>query len=114
MCNELDAISSGSVDWNRVSFSGETRFALSNTGGKMHKQALLGLLRAEKGSIWWGAVSWFVFRVMFSRRKYSLLMKNGSFCLSFVLSFYKSYDIHKKHLTMEINTDAANMQKSNK
>ena len=42
------------VDWNRVSFSGETRFALSNAGGKTHKQALLGLLRAGKGSIWWG------------------------------------------------------------
>ena len=42
------------VDWNRVSFSGETRFALSNAGGKMHKQVLLGLLRAGKGSIWWG------------------------------------------------------------
>ena len=42
------------VDWNRVSFSGETRFALSNAGGKMHKQALLGLLRVGKGSIWWG------------------------------------------------------------
>ena len=41
------------VDWNRVSFSGETRFALSNAGGKTHKQALLGLLRAEKGSILW-------------------------------------------------------------
>ena len=45
-------------DWNRVSFSGETRLALSNAGGKTHKQALLGLLRAGKGSIWWGAVSW--------------------------------------------------------
>ena len=43
------------VNWNRVSFSGETRFALSNAGGKMHKQALLGLLRAGKGSIWWGS-----------------------------------------------------------
>ena len=42
------------VDWNRVSFSGETRFALSNAGGKTHKQALLGLLHAGKGSIWWG------------------------------------------------------------
>ena len=42
------------VGWNRVSFSGETRFALSNAGGKTHKQALLGLLRAGKGSIWWG------------------------------------------------------------
>ena len=42
------------VDWNRVSISGETRFALSNAGGKPHKQALLGLLRAGKGSIWWG------------------------------------------------------------
>ena len=45
------------IDWNRVSFSGETRllnetrFALSNAGGKTHKQALLGLLRAGKGSI---------------------------------------------------------------
>ena len=34
------------VNWNRVSFS---------AGGKMHKQALLGLLRAGKGSIWWGS-----------------------------------------------------------
>ena len=42
------------VDWNRVSFSGQIRFALSNAGGKTHKQALLGLLRAGKGSIWWG------------------------------------------------------------
>ena len=42
------------VDWNRVSFSGETRFALSYAGGKTHKQALLGLLRAGNGSIWWG------------------------------------------------------------
>ena len=42
------------VDWNRVSFSGETRFALSNADSKTHKQALLGLLRAGKGSIWWG------------------------------------------------------------
>ena len=39
------------VDWNRVSFSGETRFAFSNAGGKTHKQALLGLLRAGNGSI---------------------------------------------------------------
>ena len=39
------------VDWNRVSFSGETRFALSNAGGKTHKHALLGLLQAGKGSI---------------------------------------------------------------
>ena len=31
------------VDWNRVSFSGEIRFALSNASGKMHKQALLEL-----------------------------------------------------------------------
>ena len=36
------------------------------------------------------------------------------FFLSFVLSFCKSTDIHKKKLTMAINTDAANMQKSNK
>ena len=34
------------------SFSGETRFALSNASGKTHKQALLGLLRAGKGSIY--------------------------------------------------------------
>ena len=45
----------------------------------------------------------------------SLLLKNGSFfLLSFVLSFCKSNDIHKKHLTMAINIDAAKMQKSNK
>ena len=47
----------------------------------------------------------------------SLLLKNGSFFLfffSFVLSFCKSNDIHKKNLTMAINTDAANTQKSNK
>ena len=44
----------------------------------------------------------------------SLLLKNGSFFLSFVLSFCKSNDIHKKNLTMAINTDAANMQKTNK
>ena len=37
-----------------------------------------------------------------------------SFFLSFVLSFCKSNDRHKKHLTMTINTDAPNMQKSNK
>ena len=42
----------------------------------------------------------------------SLLLKNGSFSLSFlsfVLSFCKSNDI-----TMATNTDAANMQKSKK
>ena len=54
MCNGLIAISSGSVSTRTVSFSGETRFALSNAGGKTHKQALLGLLRAGKGSIWRG------------------------------------------------------------
>ena len=42
----------------------------------------------------------------------SLLLKNGSF-FSFVLSYCKSNDIHKK-ITMAINTDAVNMQKSNK
>ena len=36
------------------------------------------------------------------------------FFLSFVLSFCKSNDIYKKTLTIVINTDAANMQKSNK
>ena len=44
----------------------------------------------------------------------SLLLENGSFFLSFVLSFGKSNDIHKKNLTMAINNDAANIQKSNK
>ena len=44
----------------------------------------------------------------------SLLLKNGSFFLFFVLSFCKSNDIHKKNITMAIKTDAANMQKSNK
>ena len=43
----------------------------------------------------------------------SLVLKNASFLLSFVLSFCKSNDIHKKNLTMAINTDVANMQKSN-
>ena len=32
MCNWIDIWQY--VDWNRVSFSGETRFALSNAGGK--------------------------------------------------------------------------------
>ena len=44
----------------------------------------------------------------------SLLLKNGSFFLSSVLPFCKPSDTHKKKLTMAINTDAANMQKSNK
>ena len=35
-----------------ISFSGETRIALSNAGGKTHKQVLLGLLRAGKWSIY--------------------------------------------------------------
>ena len=65
------------VDWNRVSFRGETRFALSNASGKTHKQALLGLLRAGQGSF--GGVSFVVW--------------GGK---------------------MTVNTDAANMQKSNK
>ena len=39
---------------DRPRFSGETRFAPSSAGGKTHKQAFLGLLRAGKGSIWWG------------------------------------------------------------
>ena len=44
----------------------------------------------------------------------SRLLKKGSFFLSFVLSFCKSNDIHKKNLTMAIKTDVANMQKLNK
>ena len=44
MCNGLHAISSGSV-------STGTGFC---SVVKMHKQALLGLLRAGNGSIWWG------------------------------------------------------------
>ena len=40
-------------DWNKVSFSGESRFPLSNAGGKTRKEALLVLLSAGKGSIWW-------------------------------------------------------------
>ena len=45
-----------------------------------------------------------------------LLLKTGSsfFFPSFVLSSCKSNDIHKKKLALTINTDAANMQKSNK
>ena len=56
MSNGLDAISSGSVSTGTGfrSVAKFTRFALSNAGGKTHKQALLGLLRDGKGSIWWG------------------------------------------------------------
>ena len=53
MCNGLDAISSGGMSTG-TGFRSVARFALSNTGGKTNKQALLGLLRAGKGSIWWG------------------------------------------------------------
>ena len=62
MCNRLYAISSGGVSTGTGfrSFSGETRFALGNAGGKKHKQALLGLLRAGKGSIWLGGGRSFV------------------------------------------------------
>ena len=55
MCNWIDAISSVSVSTGTgFRFSGETRFVPSSAGGKTHKQAFLGLLRAGKGSIWWG------------------------------------------------------------
>ena len=55
MCNGLDAISSGGLSTGTEFRSvAKPRFALSNAGGKTHKQALLGLLRAGKGSIWWG------------------------------------------------------------
>ena len=56
MCDGLDAISSGNVSTGTGfrSVAKLTRFALSNAGCKTHKQALLGLLRAGKGSIWWG------------------------------------------------------------
>ena len=45
---------------------------------------------------------------------YSILLKNGPFFLflSFVLSFCKSNDIHKKNLFIAINADASIMQKS--
>ena len=66
------------VDWNRVSFSGVTRFAPSNAGGKTHKQALLGLLRAGKGSIWLGAVSWFGVEKWVTRRRSLLSCKTIS------------------------------------
>ena len=65
------------VDWN----SGKTRFALSNAGGKTHKQALLGLLCAGKGSIWWGgggAVSWFGVEKWLTRRRALLSCKTIS------------------------------------
>ena len=43
------------------------------------------------------------------------LVEGNSLLLKTVLSFFLlSNDIHKKNLTMTINTDAANMQKSNK
>ena len=49
MFNGLDAISSvACVDWNRVSFIGETLFALGNAGGKSQKQALLGCYVLER------------------------------------------------------------------
>ena len=59
---------------------------------------------------------------MFSRRK-ELSITEERFFFFFVLffcvcvcvlSFCKSNDIHMKNLIMAINTDAANMQKSNR
>ena len=53
MCNGLDAISSGGVSTGTGFVQWQKhQFALSNAGGKAHKQALLGLLPAGKGSIW--------------------------------------------------------------
>ena len=49
MCNELDAISWWCVGWNRISFSGETRFALSNGGSKTHKKSVAGIVMCWKG-----------------------------------------------------------------
>ena len=41
--------------WNRVLFSGDSQFALCHADGRSpHERALSGLLRAGKGSIWWG------------------------------------------------------------
>ena len=65
------------VDWNRVSFSGETRLAISNAGGKTHKQALLELLRVGKGSIWWGAVSLFGVEKMGDQKTYFIVMQDN-------------------------------------
>ena len=49
-CN-LVTKSKSSCQWCTLAFGAVT---LSNAGGKTHKQALLGLLHAGKGSIWWG------------------------------------------------------------
>ena len=65
------------VDWNRVSFSGETPFALSNAGGKMHKQALLGLLRVGKGSIWWGQFCGLRLKKMGDRKTFFVVMQDN-------------------------------------
>ena len=46
------------ADWNRVLFSDESSFPLSflmaELGFIAAHRAVYGLLRAEKGSIWWG------------------------------------------------------------
>ena len=54
MCNGLDAISFGGVSTGTGFRSVAKPDLNSNAGGKTHKQALLGLLRAGEGSIWWG------------------------------------------------------------
>ena len=64
------------VDWNRVLFSGEIRFVLSNAGGKTHKQAFLGLLRAGKGSIW-GWCSFVVWGKMGDQKTYFVVMQDN-------------------------------------
>ena len=56
------------VDWNRVSFSGETRFPLSNVGGKTHKQ-FAGIVTCWKGVDLVGAVSWFVVEKWATRKR---------------------------------------------
>ena len=53
MCNGLGAISSGGVSTG-TGFRSVAKSDLHSAGGKTHKQALLGLLHAGKGSIWWG------------------------------------------------------------
>ena len=52
MCNGLDAISSGSVSTG-TGFRSVAKPDL-HSAMLVVKQALLGLLRAGKGSIWWG------------------------------------------------------------
>ena len=66
------------VDWNSVSFSGETRFALSNVGGKIHKTSVAGIATCWKGIDLVGTVSWFGVEKWVTRRRTLLSCKTIS------------------------------------